>query len=507
MTFYTLIMLPLLLLLLPLLFLFSKKKKAEEGNKRIPPSPPKLPILGNLHQLSELLHQSYCELSKKYGPVMLLHLGHLPTVVISSAEAAQEALKVHDLACCSRPLLAGSGRLSYNYLDVAFAPYGELWRKMRQLIVLELFSMKRVHSFRPLREAEVEMLINSISESASSATPINLTDKLFALTANITFKMSFGFDYRGTDFDRDRFHEVVHNAEAVAGSFSTGEFFPFYGWIIDRISGHHARTERVFYELDKFFQHVIDDHLKPGRKKDQDDMIDVLLRIEKEQAQVGEGAHFTKDNIKGVLLNLFLGGVDTSAITLNWAMAEFVRNPRVMKKLQEEVRNSVGKKGRVTEADINKLEYLKMVVKETFRLHPAAPLLIPRETLSHIKVNGYDIKPKTMIQVNAWAIGRDPKYWKDPEEFFPERFADGSPDFKGKDYEFLPFGAGRRMCVGMNLGTITVEFVLANLVYCFDWKLPDGMQKEDINMEEQAGVSLTVSKKTPLCLVPVKYLQ
>ncbi|EEF32355.1 cytochrome P450 71B26 [Ricinus communis] len=112
-----------------------------------------------------------------------------------------------------------------------------------------------------------------------------------------------------------------------------------------------------------------------------------------------------------------------------------------------------------------------------------------------------------MIQVNAWAIGRDPKYWKDPEEFFPERFADGSPDFKGKDYEFLPFGAGRRMCVGMNLGTITVEFVLANLVYCFDWKLPDGMQKEDINMEEQAGVSLTVSKKTPLCLVPVKYLQ
>ena len=297
-------MLPLLLLLLPLIFLFfRKKKKGEEEDSHIPPSPPKLPILGNLHQLSELLHQSYCQLSRKYGPVMLLHLGHLPTVVISSAEAAKEALKDHDLACCNRPLLAGSGRLSYNRLDIAFAPYGERWRKMRQLVVLELFSLKRVHSFRPLREAEVGLLINSISESASSATStINLTGMLFALTANITFKMSFGFDYRGTDFDRDRFHEVVHEAEAVAG-LSTGELFPFGGWIIDRINGHHARTERVFYELDKFFQHVIDDHLKPGRQKEHDDMIDVLLRIEKDQAQLeAGGAPFTKENIKAVLL-------------------------------------------------------------------------------------------------------------------------------------------------------------------------------------------------------------
>ncbi|KAF2307067.1 hypothetical protein GH714_024675 [Hevea brasiliensis] len=110
-----------------------------------------------------------------------------------------------------------------------------------------------------------------------------------------------------------------------------------------------------------------------------------------------------------------------------------------------------------------------------------------------------------MIQVNAWAIGRDPQCWKDPEHFFPERFADSSIDFKGQNFEFLPFGAGRKICPGIHKGTTTVETVLANLLYCFDWKLPNGMQKEDIDMEEQAGVSLTVSKKTPLSLVPAKY--
>nr|AYM55619.1 cytochrome p450 [Croton stellatopilosus] len=482
------------------LFLIKKKKK-----QQLPPSPPKLPILGNLHQLGDLLHQSYCKLSKKYGPVMLLYLGKIPTVVISSAETAKEVLKVHDLEFCSRPQFSGAGRLTYNYVDIAFAPYGDHWRNMKKLVLLELFSLKRVQSFRSLREEEVDLFINSISNSAASETTINLTEMLFSVTANITFRMSFGFDYRGTSFDREKFHEVVHDFMAVAASFSKSELFPFLGWVFDWIAGHHTRTEKVFHDLDSFFEYVIDDHLKPGRKKERDDMIDVLLGIQKEQAELGM-ADFTNDNIKAVLLDLFAAGVDTAAITVNWAMAELCRNPRVMKKVQDEIRNVVGKKGRVTETDLDQLQYLKMVVKETFRLHPAVPLLIPRETMSHFKINGYDINPKILIQINAWAIGRDSKYWKDPEQFFPERFADSSIDFKGQSFELLPFGAGRRICPGIHMGTVTVEIILANLLYCFDWKLPNGMMKEDMNMEERAGFSLTVSKKTPLNLLPVKYL-
>jgi len=200
--------------------------------------------------------------------------------------------------------------------------------------------------------------------------------------------------------------------------------------------------------------------------------------------------------------NIFLGGVDTGAITVIWATAEIARNPIIMKKAQEEIRSSVGQKGRATEERTDELQYLKMVIKETLRLHPPAPLLLPRETMSRCQINGYDIYLKTLIQVNAWAIGRDPEYWRDSEEFFPERFVDSPIDYKGQRFEFLPLGSGRRVCPGILMGVTMVELALANLLYCFDWKLPNAVA---INMEEAAG--LTISKKNPLFLVRINYPQ
>lgn len=184
-------------------------------------------------------------------------------------------------------------------------------------------------------------------------------------------------------------------------------------------------------------------------------------------------------------------------------MAELARNSRVMKKVQAEIRNHVGKKKMVDETDIDNLHYFKMVVKETFRLHPPSVMLIPHLTMKHCKIGGYDISPNTRIHVNAWALGRDPKAWKNPEEFYPERFVDSDIDFRGQHYGFVPFGAGRRICPGLTLGATSVEFILSNLLYCFDWELPSGMKNEDISIEEEVG--LTVHKKIPLLLVPIKY--
>lgn len=181
-------------------------------------------------------------------------------------------------------------------------------------------------------------------------------------------------------------------------------------------------------------------------------------------------------------------------------MTELVRNPRVMKKLQDEIRTSI-KENQVKENDLEKLQYLKMVMKEVLRLHAPAPLLLPRETLSHFKLNGYDIDPKAHLYVNVWAIGRDLDYWTNPEEFLPERFIGSTIDYKGQNFEYLPFGAGRRICPGMNMGIVTMELALANLLLLFDWKLPNGTK--DVDMEEDAG--LTVSKKSPLKLLPVGY--
>jgi len=193
---------------------------------------------------------------------------------------------------------------------------------------------------------------------------------------------------------------------------------------------------------------------------------------------------------------MFVGGTDTSSTILEWSMAELVKNPSIMKRAQEEVRKVVNKKSKIDVNDINKMDYLKCILKETLRLHPPLPLSVPRETITSVKIGGYDISAKTKVFVNTWAIQRDPKVWERPEEFIPERFEDSPMDYKGQDFEFIPFGGGRRGCPGMTFGVAAVENVVANLLCWFDWKLLG----EDLDMTEINA--LTASKKIPLHLVP-----
>ena len=201
---------------------------------------------------------------------------------------------------------------------------------------------------------------------------------------------------------------------------------------------------------------------------------------------------------------MFVGGTDTTTTTIEWMMAELLKHPNIMKKVQEEVRNVVGKKSKVDVDDINKMDYLKCVIKETFRLHPAVPLLLPRETSANIKLGGYDVPSDVTVFINVWAIQRDPNWWEKPEEFIPERFENSSVDFKGQDFQFIPFGFGRRGCPGISFGVASIEYVIANLLYRFDWKLPDGEIAENLDMTELYG--LTVVKKVPLHVLPVSHL-
>ena len=200
---------------------------------------------------------------------------------------------------------------------------------------------------------------------------------------------------------------------------------------------------------------------------------------------------------------MFVGGTDTSSTGMEWLMAELVKNPRVMKKVQEEVRKVVGKKSKIDLEDINQMSYFKCVIKENLRLHPPAALSIPRETSKSVEMGGYHIPAKAQVFVNAWAIQRDPSLWDRPEEFMPERFENSSVDFKGQDFEFIPFGIGRRGCPGMAFGVASTEYVIVNLLYWFDWKLPGGALAKDLDMTEAFGIA--VSKKVPFHLLPTPY--
>lgn len=287
--------------------------------------------------------------------------------------------------------------------------------------------------------------------------------------------------------------------------FFASDFFPCVGWIVDRVTGVHGRLERIFDIWDAFYQQVIDDHLdsERGKKEDDDeDIVDVLLKLSKNQAQ--SSFEITHDHIKAILMNIFVAGIGTSAAVMVWVMTELIRNPRVMRKTQEEIRNYVGNKGKVSEGDLDEFQYLKLVIKEALRLHPPGALLIPRECRSQININGYDVYPKTQIHVNIWAMGRDPEIWENPEQFYPERFMDSPIDYKGQHFEFIPFGAGRRGCPGMSMGMVMMELAIANLLYHFDWKLPNDMKAEDLNMIEAAAI--TSYRKEDLVLIPTKYV-
>lgn len=202
---------------------------------------------------------------------------------------------------------------------------------------------------------------------------------------------------------------------------------------------------------------------------------------------------------------MFVAGTDTSSATMEWTMTELAKHPEIMKKAQNEVRQIAGNKGKVDETDLQNLNYLRSVIKETMRIHPPVPLLVPRESMEECILDGYYIPARTRVLINTFAIGRNPESWENPMEFNPERFANDEIDFKGQDFKFLPFGGGRRGCPGYSFGLATVQISLARLLFHFDWSLPNGIGNGDLDLSETFG--LAIRKKVALKLIPTISLE
>ena len=247
--------------------------------------------------------------------------------------------------------------------------------------------------------------------------------------------------------------------------------------------------------VDHILEKIIEEHKQDASENqgNHKDFVDVMLSLMNETKNFHQEPSYLikQENIKGIVWDIIVGAIDTSAITIEWLLSELFRHPRVMRQLQEELENVIGMERMVEEVDLANLVYLDMVLKEGLRLHPAGPLLLPHESIEDITLNGYYIPKKSRIIINAWAIGRDPNIWSNNvEDFFPERFIGSNIDFQGKDFQFIPFGSGRRKCPGMHLGLINIRLVLAQLVHCFDWKLPNGMLPSELDMSEEFGLAL-----------------
>ncbi|WCJ37093.1 cytochrome P450 family 71 subfamily B polypeptide 2 [Euphorbia peplus] len=465
-----------------------------------PPGPWRLPFVGNLHQLAtDQPHRRLTELAKMYGPIMHIQLGQVQTVIISSEALAKQVLKTQETHFLERPFILAAEIMLYNRTDIIFAPYGDYWRRMKKIAILELLSAKRVCSFRSVREDQVSNFIEKLHSEAVLESPVNLSHELLSLTNSIIAITSVGNKFK----KQEEMISVITVAIVAAGGFSIADAFPSFNRVIPVVTGMRFSLGRIHRKADEILEEIIKEH-KENRaaemsKNEADNILDVLLDI-----QENGDLEFclTTNNIKAMILEMFGAASDTSSSTIEWAMSEMMRNPCIMQKAQKEVRQVCGIKGTMDEEDLHELKYLKMVIKETLRLHP--PLaLIPRECREKSQLNGYDIYPKTRVLVNVWAIGRDPKSWKDPERFYPERFDDSSIDFKGNDFEFLPFGAGKRICPGITMAMVNIELIIARMLYHFDWKLPVGAESKSLDMSESFG--LAIKRKTDLILTPIPY--
>ncbi|XP_074281381.1 cytochrome P450 71D10-like [Silene latifolia] len=296
------------------------------------------------------------------------------------------------------------------------------------------------------------------------------------------------------------FRALLTGVTETCTGFCAADLFPSIKFL-HTLSGMKSKFRKLMKETDRIFEPIIHEHMNNNPDDSVEDLVDVLLKHHKDNVTNSAQFTLTTDNIKGVIMELLGGGSENSSSVVEWAMSELLKNPTKMKKAQAEVREIYKElNGEVNETRFNDLKCLKLVIKETLRLHPPVPLLAPRESMESCKIPPYDIPNKTRVIINAWATGRDPKYWEEPEVFNPERFQDSSIDFKGSHFELLPFGAGRRKCPGISLGIANVELPLAMLLYHFDWKLPHGMVPEELDMDESFG--LTMKRKNPLLAIP-----
>ncbi|CAI0429796.1 unnamed protein product [Linum tenue] len=429
----------------------------------LPPGPAKLPIIGSLHRMlgRGLPHHRLRDLARAYGPLMHLQLGEISTIVVTSSQLAKEFMQTHDLNFASRPSIPSANVIFYDGLR------------------------------RVLEADEEDLRPGAAPPQAPGARGLHAPGH-----------------GRGGKFpsqqDQGAFLAALQQILVVLGGFSPCDVFPS-SKLLRVVSGTQAKLKKLHRETDVIMEAIINDHKAkrlPGNCCDDrrnQDLVDVLLNFSQDHAL---GFPITNTEIKAVILDIFLAGSETTSGTLNWAMSELMRNPRAMKKAQIEVRTLSDGKGIIDQATLDELQYMKLVVKETLRLHHP-PLAGPREARETMVIGGYQIPAKSRVVINSWALGRDPRYWTEPDKFYPERFLDSPIDYKGSNFELIPFGAGRRICPGLQFGVTLVNLALANLLYHFDWKLPDDMKPRDMDMTEE--FSLASKKKNNLFVVPVPY--
>ncbi|XVE64103.1 hypothetical protein DITRI_Ditri07aG0074700 [Diplodiscus trichospermus] len=477
------------------------KKLARSKLPPLPPGPPGAPILGNLPFIQPDLHQYFAKLSQIYGPIIKLQMGRKVWIIISSPSLAKEVLRDHDAIFANHDPPAGTVVGMYAGNDILFTANGPEFRKRRKLVVHDVMSNRSLDNYYEIRRREIRKLVKDIYGKVGSS--IHVGEEIFQTNLSVMISTLWGGSLDGEEGSRLRIEcrKRVQEFLELVGAPNISDLFPVLAPF--DLQGIESKTKKHvawFYDV---FQSVIIQRTKSGELgKKSHDFLQQMLELQ--QQGDDHKNSLSMNEVKALLLDLLIGGTDTISTTTEWAMTELMRHPDKMTRVVEELDKVVGNQKIVEESHLPRLQYLQAVIKETLRIHPPAPLLIPHGPSKTCIVAGYTIPKHSSVFINAWAIQRDPEFWENPFQFEPERFlneSDQKVNYLGNSFQFLPFGSGRRICPGLLMAEKTVSYFLAILVHSFEWKLPDG---EMLDIKDK--LRLVLSKLEPLTAIAVPRL-
>ncbi|KAK9150290.1 hypothetical protein Syun_008599 [Stephania yunnanensis] len=464
---------------------------------RLPPSPPgALPIIGHLRLLSLPipLHRTLQTLSAKsnqYANYMLLKLGTRNLLVLSSPAAVEECFHKNDVTCANRLRTIAYDYYSYNYTTMATSNYGPHWRNLRRITSTNIFCPSSLHASSGIRHDAVRCLLRELYKSTVNKGPqkIDLKLKFYELTFNSVVATLTGEpigDGLWHSKENNWFFELLRSARVPSLFMAPADYLPFLRYLdvlkVEKVLAAKSRQrDEYFAGMIKRFRKEFDVEKKSKTT------LDMFFSLQQEDPE-----QYNDVIIKGIIQAMFTAGIDTSAMTLEWAMSLLLNNPETLKKALIELDQNIKPHRLLEDSDLSDLPYIQCIVQETLRLFPPAPLLLPHESACDFKADEYDVPSGTIIVANAWAIQRDPKVWAEPDKFMPERFMESLLHGDGKDkFKFMPFGIGRRVCPGWGLAMRMIPLALGSLLKCFEW---EKISDEPIDMTEGVQILLPKAK-------------
>nr|QUN00518.1 cytochrome P450 73A220 [Tripterygium wilfordii] len=498
----------LLSIILPLLpfMVYFYPSISKPSTTNLPPGPFSIPIFGNWLQVgNDLNHRLLASMSQIYGPVFLLKLGSKNLTVVSDPVHANQVLHTQGVEFGSRPRNVVFDIFTGNGQDMVFTVYGDHWRKMRRIMTLPFFTNKVVHNYSDMWEEEMNLVVHDLKKDEGVRMEgLVVRRRLQLMLYNIMYRMMFDAKFMSSEdplfIEATRFNSE-RSRLAQSFEYNYGDFIPF---LRPFLRGYLNKCKDLQSRRLAFFNnHFVEERRKIMAASGEEHKFKCAMDYIIYAQMKGE---ITEENVLYIVENINVAAIETTLWSMEWAIAELVNNPGVQIKIRDEIRATL--KGiPVTESNLHELPYLQATVKETLRLHTPIPLLVPHMNLEEAKLGGFTIPRESKVVVNAWWLANNPEWWKNPEEFRPERFLEeecGTEAVAGGkvDFRYLPFGMGRRSCPGIILALPILGLVIAKLVTDFEMQPPPGIKKIDTS-EKGGQFSLHIANHSTVIFNPI----